>query len=42
MDTDKNTGNFTYLVRFVFIRVYLSRGSLDEGGFVVKMDISFL
>jgi hypothetical protein len=27
---------------FVFIRVHLSRSSLDGGGFVIKMDILLL
>ena len=39
MDTNENTGQFNAFFGFVFIRVHLSRRSLDEGGFVVKMDI---
>ena len=39
MDTNENAGHFTGFFGFVFIRVHLSRRSLDEGGFVVKMDI---
>jgi 5-deoxy-D-glucuronate isomerase len=39
MGTNKNTGRFNAVFGFGFLRVYLSRRSLDEGGFVVKMDI---
>ena len=40
MDMNENTGQFNAFFGFVFIRVHLPRRSLDEGGFVVKMDIS--
>jgi hypothetical protein len=39
MDTNENTGQFNAFFGFVFIRVHLSRRSLDEGGFVVKVEI---
>jgi hypothetical protein len=35
----KNDAAINALFGFVFIRVQLSRRSLGEGGFVVKMDI---
>jgi hypothetical protein len=38
IDTNENTGQFNAFFGFVFIRVRLWHRSLDEGGFVVKMD----
>ena len=36
---EKMAASLGAFFEFVFIRVYLSRRSLGEGGFVVKLDV---
>jgi hypothetical protein len=42
MDRNDVVRHLTGFLGFVFIRVHLSRRSLDGGGFVTKMDILLL
>jgi hypothetical protein len=42
MDRNDVVRHLNGFLGLVFIRVHLSRRSLDEGGFVIKMDILLL